>query len=85
VLVLLAAPLGIRFAHGGIGAVIALSVAVLFFFRVGIIWGDRLAGAGRIEPAVGSWATVVLLLLVAVPLLYSVPARPRAMRSGGTP
>lgn len=85
VLVLLAAPLGIRFAHGGIGAVIALSVAVLFFFRVGIIWGDRLAGADRIEPAVGSWATVVLLLLVAIPLLYSIPARPRAMRSGGTP
>lgn len=66
VLMLLAAPLGLRFAHGGIGAVIALSVAVLFFFRVGVIWGDRLASAGRVDPVIGSWATVGVLLLAAV-------------------
>lgn len=85
VLVLLAAPLGIRFAHGGIGAVIALSVAVLFFFRVGIIWGDRLAGAGRIDPAVGSWATVVLLLLIALPLLHNVGGAVASARTGADP
>jgi lipopolysaccharide export system permease protein len=66
VFVLLAAPLGIRFAHGGIGAIIALSVAVLFFFRVGIIWGDRLSDAGRLDPIVGSWTTVGVLLLTAL-------------------
>ena len=72
VFVLLAAPLGIRFAHAGIGAVIALSVVVLFFFRLGIIWGDRLAHAGRIDPILGSWASVGVLLLIAMPLLRDV-------------
>ena len=75
VFVLLAAPLGIRFAHAGIGAVVALSVAVLFFFRVGIIWGDRLTDAGRINPIVGNWASIGVLLLIALLLL---------MRFGGT-
>lgn len=69
VFVLLAAPLGVRFAHHGIGAVIALSVAVLFFFRVGIIWGDRLVEAGKIAPILGAWATVAVLLLIALPFL----------------
>jgi len=66
VFVLLAVPLGIRFGNGGIGAVIALSVVILFIFRVGIIWGDRLARAGRIDPVLGSWATVGVLLLSAL-------------------
>ncbi len=72
VLVLLAAPLGIRFAYGGIGAVIGLSVAVLLFFRVGIIWGDRLTDAGWIDPLLGSWATVGVLLLLTLPLLRDI-------------
>jgi lipopolysaccharide export system permease protein len=67
--VLLAPPLGIRLAPLGIGAVINISVAVLFFFRVGIIVGDRLVDAGRVGPVVGSWATVAALLAVALPLL----------------
>lgn len=69
VFVLLAAPLGVRFAHAGIGAVIALSVVVLFFFRVGIIWGDRFSRAGRIDPTLGSWASVGMLFLIALLLL----------------
>ena len=81
VLVLLAVPLGIRFAHGGIGAVIALAVGVLFFFRVGIIWGDRLARAGRVDPILGSWATVGLLFVIALFLLRGVGEKIHSARS----
>lgn len=76
VFVLLAPPLGLRFAHGGLGSVILLSVAVLFFFRVGIIWGDRLADAGRIPPILGGWGAVGVLLLVALPLLPGLADAP---------
>lgn len=82
VFILLAAPLGVRFAHGGIGAVIALSVAVLFFFRVGIIWGDRLTDAGRIDPLLGGWATVAALLLIALLLLRDVGGAVSGARTG---
>lgn len=68
-LMLLAPPLGIRFAPWGIGGVINMSVAVLFFFRIGIIVGDRLVDAGRVDAIVGSWSTVGALLAVALPLL----------------
>jgi lipopolysaccharide export system permease protein len=72
VFVLLAALLGTRFAHGGMGAVIGLSVLVLAFFRVGIIWGDRLSDAGTVGPVVGNWGTVGVLLLAAMLLLRGV-------------
>lgn len=82
VFILLAAPLGVRFAHGGIGAIIALSVAVLFFFRVGIIWGDRLSAAGRVDPVIGSWATVAVLFLTALLLLRAVGGAVANARTG---
>jgi lipopolysaccharide export LptBFGC system permease protein LptF len=86
VFVLLAAPLGRRVAAGGIGAVINLSIAVIFFFRVGIIVGDRLVDAGRVHPILGSWGTVGVLLLVALPLLLSsvLATSSRADRRGGS-
>lgn len=69
VFLLLGPPLAMRFAEGGIGMVIALSVFVTFFFRVGIIWGDRLADSGRVDPLVGSWGTTGILLIAAILLL----------------
>lgn len=74
VFALLAPALGMWFAHGGTGAVIKLSVGVIVFFRVGVIIGDRLVDAGRVDPVLGSWGTVILLLAGALPLLWGTRA-----------
>ena len=55
VFVIVGAPLALRFGGGGIGMVIATSMAVFSLYYVGLIGGESLAGRGIVTPAFAMW------------------------------
>lgn len=55
VFVIVGAPLALRFGGGGIGMVIATSMAVFSLYYVGLIGGESLAGRGIVSPVVAMW------------------------------
>jgi lipopolysaccharide export system permease protein len=55
VFVIVGAPLALRFGGGGIGMVIATSMAVFSLYYVGLIGGESLAGRGIVNPVVAMW------------------------------
>ncbi len=61
VFVLIGAPLALRFPQGGIGMVIAASLAIFAIYYVGLIGGETLADEGYVTPIAAMWATNVLL------------------------
>ena len=69
VFVLVGAPLALRFGGGGIGMVIATSMAVFSLYYVGLIGGESLAGRGIVTPVFAMWimnAVMAVLGLVGV-------------------
>ncbi|HEU0301158.1 MAG TPA: LptF/LptG family permease [Longimicrobium sp.] len=55
VFVIVGAPLALRFGGGGIGMVIATSMAVFSLYYVGLIGGESLAGRGVVSPVFAMW------------------------------
>jgi len=55
VFVIVGAPLALRFGGGGIGMVIATSMAVFSLYYVGLIGGESLAGRGLVRPVGAMW------------------------------
>ncbi|HEX6369630.1 MAG TPA: LptF/LptG family permease [Longimicrobium sp.] len=55
VFVIVGAPLALRFGGGGIGMVIATSMAVFSLYYVGLIGGESLAGRGIVSPVFAMW------------------------------
>jgi lipopolysaccharide export system permease protein len=64
VFVIIGAPLALRFGGGGIGMVIATSMAVFSLYYVGLIGGESLAGRGIVSPAVAMWIMNALMTVV---------------------
>ncbi len=60
VFVLLGIPLALRFPRGGIGMVVAVSLAIFGIYYVGLIGGEEFGDRGYVPPAVAMWATNVL-------------------------
>ena len=72
-MVLLAIPFAMRIRRGGLaigfGASIAIAIAYMLVFTVGLGLGQM----GRIEPAVAAWAANALFLLVGLALFLRTP------------
>jgi lipopolysaccharide export system permease protein len=66
VFVILGAPLALRFGGGGIGMVIATSMAVFALYYVGLIGGEALADRGITTPLVAMWVVNAAMTLVGV-------------------
>lgn len=64
VFVIIGAPLALRFGGGGIGMVIATSMAVFSLYYVGLIGGESLAGRGIVSPAVAMWIMNAVMTVV---------------------
>ncbi|MGH7477715.1 MAG: LptF/LptG family permease, partial [Longimicrobiales bacterium] len=80
VFVLIGAPLAIRFPRGGVGMVIAVSLAIFGIYYVGLIGGEEFGDAGRISPFWAMWApnAVFLVLgLLSIPWLTKASAHAR--------
>ena len=60
IFVLIGAPLAVRFPRGGVGMVIAISLAIFGIYYVSLIGGESLGDVGRIEPFWGPWAPNLL-------------------------
>jgi hypothetical protein len=69
IFVLFGAPVALRFARGGIGMAIGVSVIVFALYWAGLIGGERLADRGRVNPMLAMWAPNLIFLLVSAPLL----------------
>lgn len=66
VFVIVGAPLALRFGGGGIGMVIATSMAVFSLYYVGLIGGESLAGRGIVTPVFAMWIMNALMLVVGI-------------------
>jgi lipopolysaccharide export system permease protein len=66
VFVIVGAPLALRFGGGGIGMVIATSMAVFSLYYVGLIGGESLAGRGIVTPVFAMWIMNALMTVVGV-------------------
>ena len=64
VFVLVGAPLALRFGGGGIGMVIATSMAVFSLYYVGLIGGESLAGRGIVSPVFAMWIMNAVMMVV---------------------
>jgi lipopolysaccharide export system permease protein len=57
VFVLIGIPLALRFPRGGIGMVVATSLAIFGIYYVGLIGGESLGDRGYVPPAIAMWST----------------------------
>lgn len=83
VFVLLGAPVAVRFPSGGVGMVIAFSLAVFSVYWVGLIGGEKLADTGAISPVWAMWAPNVVFLAAALWALAKMGRQGIAPRGGG--
>jgi lipopolysaccharide export system permease protein len=66
VFVIVGAPLALRFGGGGIGMVIATSMAVFSLYYVGLIGGESLAGRGIVSPVFAMWIMNGVMMVLGV-------------------
>jgi lipopolysaccharide export system permease protein len=66
VFVIVGAPLALRFPAGGIGMVIASSLAIFSLYYVGLIGGEALADAGRTTPTLAMWIMNAVMTVLGV-------------------
>jgi lipopolysaccharide export system permease protein len=57
VFVLIGIPIALRFARGGVGMVIGVSLAIFSIYYVGLIAGESLADQGYVPPWLAMWLT----------------------------
>ncbi|HET7230841.1 MAG TPA: LptF/LptG family permease [Longimicrobium sp.] len=81
VFVLVGVPLALRFGGGGIGMVIATSMAIFAVYYVGLIGGESLAGRGYVTPVVAMWIVNVLMTIVGVAGLATMGRETATARS----
>ncbi|HEU0054015.1 MAG TPA: LptF/LptG family permease [Longimicrobium sp.] len=66
VFVIVGAPLALRFGGGGIGMVIATSMAIFALYYVGLIGGEALADRGITTPIVAMWVVNAAMTIIGV-------------------
>jgi len=83
IFVLIGAPLAVRFPRGGIGMVIAASLAIFAIYYMSLIGGESLGDRGSIPPFVGPWAPNLLFGVIAVWALSRIGRETASSRGGG--
>lgn len=83
IFVLIGVPLALRFAHGGIGMVITVSLVVFTFYYVGLESGESLADEGYLSPGWAMWWMNAILGSAGVLLFRRLGAERPSGREGG--
>jgi lipopolysaccharide export system permease protein len=83
VFVLLGAPLAVRFPRGGVGLVIAASIAIFAVYYAGLIGGESLGDEGTIPSWLAMWAPNILFLFVGLWGLSRIGKEAATTRGGG--
>jgi len=82
VLVLVGAPLALRFPTGGVGLVFGVSFVVFSIYYVGLIGGEALSDKDIISPFWAMWAANVILTGVGLVLLARMGRESATSRGG---
>jgi lipopolysaccharide export system permease protein len=83
IFVLIGAPLAVRFPRGGVGMVIAASLAIFGIYYMSLIGGEKLGDRGTIAPFWGPWAPNLLFGLIALWALSRIGRETATTRGGG--
>jgi lipopolysaccharide export system permease protein len=83
IFVLIGAPLALRFPRGGVGMVIAISLAVFALYYVGLIGGETLADEGYVHPTVAMWVVNALMGVVGLYGMARLGREGSTTRGGG--
>jgi lipopolysaccharide export system permease protein len=83
IFVLIGAPLAVRFPRGGVGMVIAASLAIFGIYYVSLIGGETLGDRGIISPFWGPWAPNLLFGLIGLFALSRLGREKGSTRGGG--
>jgi len=82
VLVIVGAPIALRFPSGGVGVVIGVSFAVFGLYYVGLIGGEALANKNIISPVWAMWADNIVFLLIGGVLMAQMGNESATSRGG---
>jgi lipopolysaccharide export system permease protein len=83
IFVLIGAPLAVRFPRGGVGMVIAASLAIFGIYYMSLIGGEKLGDRGTIAPFWGPWAPNLLFGAIALWALSRIGRESATTRGGG--
>ena len=83
VLVLVGAPLALRFPSGGVGLVFGVSFVVFATYYVGLIGGETLSDKGIISPFWAMWAVNIIFAVVGLLLMTRMGHEGVTSRGGG--
>jgi lipopolysaccharide export system permease protein len=83
VLVLVGAPLALRFPSGGVGLVFGVSFLVFSIYYIGLIGGESLANKGIISPFWAMWADNIIFSVVGLLLMTRMGHEGVTSRGGG--
>lgn len=83
IFVLVGAPVAVRFPRGGVGMVIATSLAIFGIYYMSLIGGESLGDRGTIAPFWGPWAPNLLFGGIAVWTLSRIGRETATSRGGG--
>lgn len=70
-LFLIGAPLGAIIRKGGLGMPLVIAVVFFITFHIFNITGEKLAKAGSVNPILGMWMSVMMLLPLAIWLVFA--------------
>jgi lipopolysaccharide export system permease protein len=82
VLVLVGAPIALRFPRGGVGLVIGVSFLVFAIYYIGLIGGESLANKNIISPILAMWAGNIVFSIIGL-LLITKMGNERVTSRGG--
>jgi lipopolysaccharide export system permease protein len=85
VFVLIGVPLALRFPSGGVGMVIAASLAIFAIYYVGLIGGETLADEGYVPPVIAMWAVNAVMAVLGLVGVMRMGRETGTQRGSGAP
>jgi len=83
VFVLIGVPLALRLSRGGVGMVIAVSLAIFAIYYVGLIGGETLADEGYVHPTASAWLMNAVFGILGIWGLIAVGREQSSSRGAG--
>jgi len=83
VLVLVGAPIALRFPNGGVGLVFGVSFFIFAIYYVGLIGGEALSDRSIIPPFWAMWADNIIFSIIGILLMIRMGNEGVTSRGGG--
>jgi lipopolysaccharide export system permease protein len=83
IFVLIGVPLALRLSRGGVGMVIAVSLAIFAVYYVGLIGGETLADEGYVHPTASAWMMNAIFGVLGLIGLLTIGGEQSSSRGSG--